>query len=283
MTTAVRAPVALWSGLDEVPTRWGPCAVTIGVFDGLHRGHARLVERTVSLARAHDVPAVMVTFDPHPARVVGPPRDTATLSTPRRRAELAGPLGVDAVLVLPFTRELARSEPSDFVRRVLVDRLGACAVVVGADFRFGAQGIGDVDLLHRLGQQFGFVTEGIDVVRLDEQRCSSTHVRTCLAGGDVAAAAEALGRPHRVEARLTGRLLEVAPGTAIPRPGRYRGILRIGPHAHVVDVLVDRSASLVVDGPPPAPDDHRTAVLDFLESADCPAPAPGAALVETHG
>ena len=263
MTTAVHAPLDLWNGLDSVPAGWGPSVVTIGVFDGVHRGHAGLIERTVEVARGHRVPTVMLTFDPHPARVVGPPRDTAALSTPRRRAELAGALGIDAVLVLPFTQELAQTEPPDFVRKVLVERLGACAVVVGANFRFGARGAGDMATLHRLGQQFGFTAEGVDLLHLADERCSSTQVRSDLSSGDVVAAAEALGRPHRVEGHLIEGRLKALPATAVPKPGRYRAVLTVSRRVHIVDVVVDRDAELLVEDPPPAPG-ADFATLDFL-------------------
>ncbi|MDP9442066.1 MAG: adenylyltransferase/cytidyltransferase family protein, partial [Actinomycetota bacterium] len=202
MTTATA--MRIWRGLDEVPCGFGPCVVTIGVFDGVHRGHTRLIERAVEVGRRHGVPTVLITFDPHPARVVGPPRDTSALSTPERRAELAGELGVDAVLVLSFTPELARTPPEAFVRSVLVRGLQASAVVVGSNFRFGEGGAGTVELLRALGRRFGFAAEGVDLLRTEQVRCSSTHVRSCLSSGDTAAAARALGRPHRVEGRLAG-------------------------------------------------------------------------------
>lgn len=226
----------LWHSLDDVPADWRPCVVTIGVFDGVHRGHARLIGRTVEVAREQRLPAVLVTFDPHPARVAGPPRDTAALSTPRRRAELAGRLGVDAVLVLPFTGALAGTPAREFVTRVLVDALRAKAVVVGHDFRFGARAAGDLATLRDLGLEFGFTAEGVGLLG----HYSSTHVRTCLARGDVHAAAEALGRPHRVAGRLAGDVLEIPTGTALPADGRYRGLLAIDAAApHPVDVTVN--------------------------------------------
>ena len=121
-----------WHGLDEVPDDWGSSVVTIGVFDGVHRGHQRIVSRAVELARAQAgyggdqrLPVVVVTFDPHPDEVVRPGSHPPFLSTTRRRADLLGGLGADAVCLLPFTYEFSQLGPDEFVRTVLVDRLHA--------------------------------------------------------------------------------------------------------------------------------------------------------------
>ncbi|MFD4255313.1 cytidyltransferase [Amycolatopsis thermoflava] len=218
--TAMLCPV--WR--DTVPAGLGPCVVTLGVFDGVHRGHARLIGEAVGIGRARGLPTVLVTFDPHPARVVGPPRCTDALSTVERRAELAGELGVDAVCVLSFTRELAGMSPLDFVARILAGRLRAAAVVVGGNFTFGHRGEGTPETLRRLGRNYGFTTHPVDLLPL----VSSTHVRSCLRAGDVVGAARALGRPHRVEGVLADGRLRVEPGTALPAPGVYRGRLTCG-------------------------------------------------------
>ncbi|WP_229874376.1 cytidyltransferase [Amycolatopsis deserti] len=221
----------LWRALGEVPAGFGPSVVTLGVFDGVHRGHARLIDRAVGFGRARNLPAVLVTFDPHPARVLGLPRDTAALSTVERRADLAFGLGIRAVCVLPFTREFAALSPSEFVERALVERLRAEAVVVGADLTFGHRAAGTVDTLRELGEQRGFTTHGVGLLPAEAGvRCSSTHVRACLRRGDVRGAARALGRPHHVEGTFRpdghGRTeLVVASGTALPAPGRYWGRL----------------------------------------------------------
>ena len=152
----------------DTPVRLGRCVVTIGVFDGVHQGHARLIGRAVDLARGAGLPAVLVTFDPHPALVVGPPRDVGVLTTIEQRADLAGALGIDAVCVLPFTRELARLAPLDFVEQVLVRGLHAESVVVGANFTFGHRAQGDIGTLHRLGRQHG--------LRARAWRCSRTPI-----------------------------------------------------------------------------------------------------------
>jgi riboflavin kinase / FMN adenylyltransferase len=224
----VSAPVLarVWRGVEAVPAGWGPCVVTLGVFDGLHRGHAQLVQRAVRAGRIRGLPVVLVTFDPHPARVVGLPRDTAALTTVERRAELAGDLGVDAVCVLPFTPAFAQLSPGAFVERVLVGALRAAAVVVGANFTFGHRGAGDPALLRGYGNSYGFTVEAVPLLHEVEAPCSSTYVRERLRAGDVRAAARALGRPHRVDGIARGRALVVAEGTALPAPGRY--VARVG-------------------------------------------------------
>ena len=200
-----------WRGLSDLPGGWGRCVVTIGVFDGVHRGHQALINRTVELARERGLPSVVLTFDPHPSEVLRPGTHPAQLTTLRRKAELVEQLGVDVFAVLPFTAELSRLPAHDFVHEVLVDKLHAAAVIVGQNFTFGAKAAGDVEMLRTLGRRFGFATFGAElqgVSLLDDQAAeqghgeitfSSTYVRSCIDAGDVAAAEHALGRPHRLE------------------------------------------------------------------------------------
>lgn len=173
--------------------------VTIGVFDGVHRGHRQLIGRAVELAAKRDLPCVLMTFDPHPSEVVRPGSHPAQLTTLRRRAELVEELGVDVFCVLPFTLETSRLPADEFVHEVLVESLHASAVVVGENFTFGHRAAGNVDLLRTLGHRFGFVTEGATLLSDDQVTFSSTYIRSCIDAGDVAAAEEALGRPHRLE------------------------------------------------------------------------------------
>ena len=182
-----------------MPGGWGRSVVTIGVFDGVHRGHAQLIGRAVQRAQELGVPAVLLTFDPHPSEVVRPGSHPAQLSTLRRRAELVEQLGVDVFCVLPFTVELSRMPPAEFVHELLVERLHVTTVVVGQNFTFGYRAAGDVDLLHTLGRRFGFTTEGAGLLSQGEVTFSSTYIRSCIDAGDVAAAASALGRAHRIE------------------------------------------------------------------------------------
>ncbi|HTF52137.1 MAG TPA: bifunctional riboflavin kinase/FAD synthetase [Pseudonocardia sp.] len=193
-----------WRGLDDVPTGWGRSVVTVGVFDGVHRGHQKLIGRAVAVAAARDLPSVLVTFDPHPTEVIRPGHHPAQLTTLARRAELVGELGISAFCVLPFTTELARMPANEFAHEVLVERLHAAAVLVGDNFTFGHGAKGDVPLLGQLGRRFGFAVEGLELITDTTDpgngiTYSSTYIRACIDGGDVALAAQALGRPHRLE------------------------------------------------------------------------------------
>ncbi|MEU8340331.1 riboflavin kinase / FMN adenylyltransferase [Actinomadura meyerae] len=225
-----------WNGLDEVPADWGRSVITIGVFDGVHRGHQRIVGAAAREARRRGLRSVVITFDPHPDEVVRPGTHPPLLTTTRRRVELLEGLGTDAVAVVPFTLELSKVPPDEFVQSVLVDRLHAAHVIVGEDFRFGHKAKGDVALLRELGEKYDFTAEGMPLVA-NGGTISSTYIRERLDAGDVEAAAQALGRPHRVEGVVVrghrrGRALgfptanlETAVNTAIPADGVYGGWL----------------------------------------------------------
>ncbi|MGH3770682.1 MAG: bifunctional riboflavin kinase/FAD synthetase [Pseudonocardiaceae bacterium] len=188
-----------WRGMEAIPNGWGRSVVTIGVFDGMHRGHVELVGQAVRRARVMGVPGVLMTFDPHPSEVVRPGSHPAQLTTLRRRAELVEQLGVEVFFVLPFTVELSRMPADEFVHEVLVERLHVAEVVVGDNFTFGHKAAGNSELLRVLGRRFGFTAEGVGLLSQGELTFSSTYIRSCVDAGDVAAAAGALGRPHRVE------------------------------------------------------------------------------------
>jgi riboflavin kinase/FMN adenylyltransferase len=229
--------VLRWPGLDEVARDWGRSIVTIGVFDGVHRGHQRIVGRAMQVAAERRLPVVVVTFDPHPDEVVRPGSHPPFLCTVRRRAELLAGLGTDAVCVLPFTLEFSRLDPDEFVQAVLVDRLHAAGVVVGENFRFGHRAAGNVTLLGELGEKYEFTAEGVPLLADDGFTISSSRIRELLAAGDVAAAAADLGRPHRIEGVVVrghqrGRTLgfptanlQPPPHTAVPADGVYAGWL----------------------------------------------------------
>jgi riboflavin kinase/FMN adenylyltransferase len=226
-----------WYGLDEVPAGWGNSVVTIGEFDGVHRGHQRIVDRAAQIGAERNLPVVVITFDPHPDEVIRPGSHPPFLCSASRRAELLAGLGADALCVLPFTLEFSRLDPDEFVRAVLVDRMHAAAVVEGEDFRFGHRAAGDVQLLAKLGEKYDFTAEGMPLLVADGTTVSSTAIRRLLADGDVAAAAKVLGRSHRVEGIVVrgqqrGRALgfptanlETPPHTAIPADGIYAGWL----------------------------------------------------------
>ena len=188
----------IWTSFDDVPGDLGPTVVTIGNFDGVHLGHQHVLRQARTTADELAVPkVVVVTFDPHPIAVLRPEHAPPTLTNIETRLRLLDEAGVDAVLVVPFDREIAAWTPEEFIDRVLVGALGARAVVVGANFRFGNRAAGDVTTLRTAGEAHGFAVAG---VALDggPQVWSSTYIRNCLAAGDVAGAAEALGRPFTV-------------------------------------------------------------------------------------
>lgn len=273
-----------WRGLGEVPSGWGRCVLTIGVFDGVHRGHAQLIGRAVTRARERGLPCVLVTFDPHPAELVRPGSHPAQLSTLTRRAELVEALGVDAFCVLPFTRELSRVSPEAFVHQVLVERLHAAEVVVGQNFTFGHKAAGDVELLSRLGPRYGFTVDREALLADAENSTvavSSTYVRSCVDAGDVAAAAAALGRPHRVEGVVVrgdgrGRGLgyptaNVAPPmhSAIPGDGVYAAwftVLGAGPETGTVVPGEPRRAAVSVGTNPTFSGRARTVEAFVLDT-----------------
>jgi len=224
-----------WRGVAEAPAGWGRSVVTIGVFDGVHRGHQAIIGHTVRRAADLGVSSVVVTFDPHPAEVVRPGSHPAVLTESGRKAELVASLGVDVLCVIPFTVEFSHLPAETFVHDVLVEHLHASAVVVGENFRFGHRAAGDVGLLTRLGRTFGFTVEGAVLVQSDpdDTILSSTYIRSCIDAGDVVAAATALGRAHRLEGIVVrgdarGRQLgfptanlAVSPHAAVPADGVY--------------------------------------------------------------
>jgi riboflavin kinase/FMN adenylyltransferase len=207
--------------------------VTVGVFDGVHLGHQAIIGEAVARARAANVPSVVLTFDPHPSEVVRPGSHPSVLTSPRYKAALVEALGADVLCVLEFTQEFSRLTPAEFAHLVLVEHLHATAVVVGENFRFGHKAAGDVAALTAIGERFGFAATGVPLVRDGDTTISSTYVRACVDAGDVAAAARALGRPHRVEGLVVrgdarGRTLgfptanlRTAPYTAVPADGVY--------------------------------------------------------------
>lgn len=215
--------------------------VSIGQFDGVHRGHQKTIGRAVEKAHAAGLPAVVLTFDPHPSEVVRPGSHPPMLTSSRYKAELLEDLGVDVMCVLPFTAEFSRLGPDEFVHAVLVEHLHAAAVVVGENFRYGHRAAGDVAALTEAGRRFGFTVEGAPLQGTDETTWSSTYVRSCVDAGDVRAAAAALGREHRLEGVVVrgdqrGREIgyptanvEPLPWSAVPADGVYAGRLVLLP------------------------------------------------------
>jgi riboflavin kinase/FMN adenylyltransferase len=230
--------------LDATPGDLGRTVVTVGMYDGVHRGHQQLIGTAVARSRAMRRPCLLLTFDPHPAEVIRPGSHPAILTSMDRKAELVAGLGVDAMCVLPFTPEFMRLSPETFTHTVLVEHLHAAQVVVGENFTYGHKAAGNVGTLAVEGRRFGFAVEGIpladtpgDGSGTDTVTISSTYIRACVAAGDMVSAARALGRPHRVDGVVVrgerrGRELgyptanvETPPFTAIPADGVYAGHL----------------------------------------------------------
>lgn len=187
-------------------------SVTVGNFDGVHLGHRALAEAVVAEARAAGGEAVVLTFDPHPSRVLAPERAPATLMTIAQRAEMLGRLGIDRLAVLPFTRELSHESAEEFARRVLAGALGARAVVVGFNFRFGRGRAGDAAALASFGRDLGFAVRALPPVLHEGAPVSSSRVREALGRGAVEAARELLGRRYFVD------------GAVVQGIGRGRGL-----------------------------------------------------------
>ncbi|HLR95882.1 MAG TPA: bifunctional riboflavin kinase/FAD synthetase [Jiangellaceae bacterium] len=242
-----------WTDLAQVPAGFGPSVVTLGNFDGVHRGHQRVLGAMVSDARQLDAAAVVVTFDPHPAVLHRPHEVPPQITGLADRLALLADTGLDATLVQAYTWEFAQQSPDEFVRRTLVEGLRATRVVVGHDVRFGWGNSGDLATMVELGREHGFEVDVIDEATAGEagtvqRRWSSTWVRELLASGEVYGAQEILGRCHRLrgpvvrgEARgadlgfPTANLSQDSEGM-VPADGVYAGWLsRVGtdgaPHA----------------------------------------------------
>ena len=189
-----------WHGLDDIPADLGPTVVTLGNFDGVHRGHLEVLTRVVREAADRGATPVAVTFEPHPIAVLYPERAPAAVMSLGQRLDALEAVGLGATLVLDFTREFAQQTPEEFVHGTFVEALGAVAVVVGKDTRFGVRNSGDVETLRELGATHGFEVLALDDIGEGDTttRWSSTQLRAELLEGSVAHAAQIIGRPHRV-------------------------------------------------------------------------------------
>lgn len=203
-------PASLQPWVVHASDRWidppAACGVTVGNFDGVHLGHAEIIRRLVAAARGRSMPAVVLTFDPHPAAIVRPAAVPVPLTTITRRAELLLALGVDAVLVQPADTALMALSAEDFFGHVLRKRLGAVAIVEGADFRFGAGRRGDIALLEMLCRSEGVSLDVVSPVIVGNGPVSSSRIRELVASGRVDEAAALATAPYR----LTGTVIEGA-------------------------------------------------------------------------
>jgi riboflavin kinase/FMN adenylyltransferase len=237
--------VAVW---HPGAPRLGPAVAAVGVFDGVHLGHQALIRDAVLLARTRDAASVVVTFDRDPDQVVSPTTAASQLLDLDQKLNFLSELGPDAVTVVPFTAELARTSPLVFLDEILLDAMDPVSVVVGYDFRFGHRAEGDVDALVRYGADHGFTVVAHELVRDDGEPITSTRIRSLVSSGDVRAAARLLGRPHRVRGTvrrgrgLGAKLgfptanLATDPYAALPAPGVYAGRVELDGVVHAAAI-----------------------------------------------
>ena len=227
-------------GVDALEPPPQGSAVTIGTFDGVHLGHRALIARTIADAGARDFASVILTWDRHPAATLRPDKLPPLLTTPERKIELLSERGADVLAVLPFDEQLSKWEPEKFVGEVLVKGLGAKAIVVGKDWRFGRKAAGDVPLLTELGRDLGFDVDGVDLEEVAGEPVSSSRVRAAVTSGDVELAGRLLARPFDLDGVVVhgddrGKDLgfptanvDLDPKLAHPARGVYAGRARVG-------------------------------------------------------
>lgn len=229
-----------FTAAEQVPSYFGPTAVTIGKFDGVHTGHRAVLSRLIEIAGRRGLRSAVVTFDRNPLRLLAPERCPESLVSTAQKLELLASTGVDATLMLTFDRERSEQSAEDFVVTVLVRALAARVVLVGSDFRFGARGAGTTELLQRLGAEHGFEVVLIDDVVTDGRRASSTWIRELLNEGRVREAAALLGalpgirsvvahgqRRGRTLGYPTANLDSTAMEGFIPADGVYAGWMTV--------------------------------------------------------
>ncbi len=242
----------------------GPAVIAIGVFDGVHIGHQRLIADTITIAREKRCASCVLTFDRDPDQVVTPTHPAPQLTSFDEKVRLISALGPDAILVVPFDEWLASLSPDDFCIDVLLDAAEPIACVVGHDFRFGTKASGDADTLRALGSLHGFQVVTHPLVHHGGAPITSTRIRGLIAAGEVEEAAALLGRNHSLDGvvergkRLGHRIgvptanLHVGAEFALPAPGVYAGWASVAGERH--------PAALSVGVPPTFPD--ATCVLE---------------------
>ncbi len=230
----------LISGLDALPLSVGPSVVTVGFFDGVHRGHRAVLETTVEQARDRGVRSVAVTFDRHPREILTPGHEPRLLTTVGRKASLIADSGVDVLVVLEFTSGFSLVPAEDFVRTVLVDGLHAVHAAMGANFTFGHRAAGTVEALQVMGAPFGLTAEAVGLLETEGRTISSTSVREALSAGDLDWPLSALGRRWTLDGEVIsghGRgaglgfptaNLRTWPRLLLPGQGIYAGVAELG-------------------------------------------------------
>ncbi|HVF39139.1 MAG TPA: bifunctional riboflavin kinase/FAD synthetase, partial [Gemmatimonadaceae bacterium] len=242
------------NGSSGLPPTVAGTVVTVGTFDGVHRGHLDVIERLVARARRAGLPSLLVSFEPHPLEIVNPGAAPQILTTLDEKLEVIAASGLDYVAIVPFTHDLALFEAREFVERILRDRFRMRELLIGHDHGFGHRRAGNVSVLQELGAEHGFPVDVVEAVSLaDGQHVSSTTIRRAIAGGDLGRATAGLGRPYSVSGHVIagharGRKLGFAtlnlspPGKRKLLPpdgvyavrvqapdGEYNGMLNLGP------------------------------------------------------
>lgn len=230
----------------------GPLYLALGNFDGVHRGHQALIKACVEAARSNQGVAAAYIFEPHPAKVIKPDQAPRLLVTPERKAELLDALGLDLLIYTPFTMEVAKMLPEEFVRDILVDRLGVKEAVVGFNYSFGYRGQGTPDMLAAFGQEFGFQVTIVDPVDINGQIVSSSAVRSALDAGDIEQAVDMLGYHPSWTGMVTEgehrgskigfptANLEVNPELSLPGHGVYAALAQVNQRSYKAVVNVGR-------------------------------------------
>jgi riboflavin kinase/FMN adenylyltransferase len=193
--------------LDEVPAGFGPTLVSVGNFDGVHRAHGSVLQEIVARAKADGARAVAVTFEPHPMRILRPDAGLKLLTPTPEKLRLLAETGIDATLLLPFTRDLSLMSPRHFAHEILKEKLRTREVHEGYNFHFGHKASGNVEMLAEFGREMGFAVKVYPEMQLRGEKVSSSHIRKLIAAGRISRARHLLGRPFAI----------------LSNPGRGRG------------------------------------------------------------
>lgn len=189
-------------GLYNIPSDFSGCVATIGNFDGVHLGHQAILQQLKKQGEAHQLPTVVMMFEPQPREFFAPDQAPARLANMSEKLQDLASFGVDYVLCLPFNQKLRSMSADQFIQTILLDGLKISHLIVGDDFRFGCDRTGDYQLLQQVGMQCSFSVEDTKTFELDGKRVSSTRVRESLSSGDLATANKLLGRPYRMSGRI---------------------------------------------------------------------------------
>lgn len=186
-------------GIDNIRRPLSNPALTIGNFDGVHRGHRALFKKVKSWADKLQGESVVMTFNPHPLEVFRPGNGPAFITTHERKLELIADAGIEVTIVVPFNQWFAQTSATEFVKDLLVDRIGIKAIVVGHDYRFGRGREGNIDFLRKMGEQYAFAVDAVSGIDVEGTVVSSTLIRQCIQGGDLREAGRLLGRPYEIK------------------------------------------------------------------------------------